>query len=182
MTRPRKKSAIGNRQSQFPPTSAAMSWWMVCLLLITLILVAVSGVGLWWCMEKRDPSKLSASLWELRWRQIHGWGLPGFLIVFGMVLRSHVFKGFQLGRNRFSGSLLLLCVVWLAVSGWGLYYSADDWWRHFHHQTHEWFGFGLIGLIFAHWIFGYRSRREVQDHRISGAIRQTGIHTLDPPS
>ncbi len=161
---------------EYPPTPAAMSAWMLCILLAALTAIGVSGFGLWYCMTFRPPSQLDASLWELRWRQVHGWSTPAMLIVFGMILRSHVFKGFQLGRNRFSGSLMLLTLFWLTFSGWGLYYSAEDLWRNFYHRTHEWFGFGLVGLLAAHWIFGYRSRRELKNSEISGAIRQTGIH------
>lgn len=143
----------------YPPTAAAMSKWMFALLIASLAAISVSGVGLWYCEKFRAEGQLDASLWELRWRQLHGWSIPSMLVVFGMILRSHVFKGFRIGKNRLSGSLLLLTVAWLTLSGWGLYYSAEDVWRGFFHQTHEWFGFGLIGLFFAHGILGYRSRR-----------------------
>lgn len=166
---------------EYPPTHAAMSHWMLWVFLAALAFIGVSGFGLWTCMTYRGPGQLDASLWELRWREIHGFSVPPMLIVFGMILRSHVFKGFRLGYNRLSGSFLLLTIFWLTVSGWGLYYSAQDWWRHFYHQTHEWFGFGLIGLLAAHWILGYRSRRLLKDSQVSGALRQTAIYN-DPPS
>lgn len=176
------KSEIRNSESAYPPTHAAMSHWMLWVLLAALMAISVSGFGLWYCMNYRAPGQLDASLWELWWRQIHGCSVPTMLVAFGMILRSHVFKGFRLGYNRFSGSLLLLTVCWLTISGWGLYYCAEDWWRHFYHQTHQWFGFGLVGLLVAHWILGYRSRRLLKDSQISvsGALRQTGIHQISP--
>ena len=181
MTKPKHSKAprdAYHASSKHPPTPAAMSWWMLGILLAALLLVSVSGVGLWACMEFRPGDQLDASAWELRWRLIHGCSLPAMLIAFGMILRSHVFKGFQLAKNRFSGSLLLLTLAWLTVSGWGLYYAASDRWRDFYHQTHEWFGFGLIGLVLAHWILGYRTRRDLARSgvKIDGAIRQTGVY------
>jgi hypothetical protein len=174
-----QKSGIRNPESSYPPTHAAMSPWMLWILLLALAAISVSGFGLWYCMEFRPEDQLDVSTWELQWRQIHGWSVPAMLIAFGMILRSHVFKGFKLGYNRFSGSLLLLTMVWLTISGWGLYYCSEDWWRHFYHETHEWFGFGLVGLLVAHWILGYHSRRLLRDSQVSGAIRQTGIFHTD---
>jgi len=175
------KSKIANPKSDYPPTHAAMSHWMLWTLLACVALISVSGFGLWYCEEFRPEEQLDASLWELRWRLIHGCSVPTMLIAFGMILRSHVFKGFRLAQNRFSGSLLLLTIVWLTVSGWGLYYCSEDWWREFYHETHEWFGFGLVGLLIAHWILGYRSRRLLKDSPVPGALRQTNVYT-DPPS
>ena len=177
----RERRAAIDESTEYPPTHAAMSTWMLWLLLAALAAICVSGFGLWYCMEFHPADQLDASLWELRWRQIHGWSVPAMLIAFGMILRSHVFKGFRLGYNRLSGSFLLLTIFWLTVSGWGLYYSAADLWRSFYHQTHVWFGFGLVGLFAAHWILGYRSRRLLKDSQVSGALRQTAIYN-DPPS
>jgi hypothetical protein len=175
------RQAPADPSDPYPPTHAAMSHGMLWTLLAAVALISVSGFGLWYCEQFRPKDQLEASSWDLRWRQIHGCSVPAMLIAFGMILRSHVFKGFRIGQNRFSGSLLLLTMAWLTVSGWGLYYCAEDRWRQFYHQSHQWFGFGLIGLLAAHWILGYRSRRIVKDSQVAGALRQTGVYD-DLPS
>src|SRR5258706_15362997 len=128
--------AKSKKKRVYPPTAAAMSWWMLLILVATMAGIIVSGVGLWWCQQFPNPSEVFGSAWEVWWLELHSCCVPATLIAFGMILRSHVFKGFQLGRNRFSGSLLLLTIAWLTISGWGLYHTGDDWWRHFYHQTH----------------------------------------------
>jgi hypothetical protein len=78
--------------------------------------------------------------WNLR---LHGLAAFGFLIVFGMILSTHISFNWQVKKNRrWSGIILTAIFVALILSGYFLYYSGDDDFRSFTSYFH-W----IIGLI-----------------------------------
>jgi hypothetical protein len=82
--------------------------------------------------------------WNLR---LHGLAAFGFLIIFGMILSTHISFNWQVKKNRrWSGIILTAIFTSLILSGYFLYYSGDDDFRSFSSYFH-WIS-GLICLAF----------------------------------
>jgi hypothetical protein len=82
------------------------------------------------------------NIWNLR---LHGLAAFGFLIVFGMILSTHISFNWQVKKNRrWSGIILTAILTFLILSGYFLYYSGDEDFRSFTSYFH-WIA-GLISL------------------------------------
>lgn len=77
---------------------------------------------------------------EIWWLRLHGLVVLAMLVALGSVLPVHVRLGWQLGRNRGSGLSMKIVLLWLAATGYALYYFADD-------DTQAW-------LAAMHWAVG----------------------------
>ncbi len=77
---------------------------------------------------------------EAWWLRLHG--LAGFaaLVAVGSVLPVHARRAWQLGRNRRTGLAMKAWLLWLAATGYGLYYFASE-------ANEAW-------LPLAHWVAG----------------------------
>lgn len=77
---------------------------------------------------------------ESWWLRLHG--LAGFaaLVAVGSVLPVHARRAWQLDRNRRTGLAMKGWLLWLAVTGYGLYYFASE-------ASEAW-------LPLTHWIAG----------------------------
>ena len=102
---------------------------------------------------------LSGTLWLLLpeahpaqsfYMRIHGAAAMGFLMAFGALLVEHVPRGWQEGRQRPLGGLVVFACGLLVFTGWLLYYSAGEHLRHWTHWVHVAFGLCLPGIIFVH--------------------------------
>src|SRR5258705_12706580 len=60
------------------------------------------------------------------WMRLHGAAVIGFLVVFGALLPGHVVRNWRHRVNRYSGLAVVIAVILLALSGYGLYYLVDD--------------------------------------------------------
>ncbi len=84
------------------------------------------------------------NLWNLR---LHGLAAFGFLIIFGMILSTHISFNWQVRKNRRpSGITLTVFCGLLILSGYFLYYCGDDDFRELISYFH-WLA-GLICSIF----------------------------------
>lgn len=63
---------------------------------------------------------------EIWWLRLHGLMVFVFLFVLGTVLPVHAQRAWQLRKNRQSGLLMKLLFLWLALSGYALYYFAGE--------------------------------------------------------
>ena len=64
---------------------------------------------------------------EAWWLRLHGLMMMAVLVAAGSVVVHHAARAWQLGKNRRAGALLTGMLLWLAVSGYALYYfSIDD--------------------------------------------------------
>ena len=63
---------------------------------------------------------------EIWWLRLHG--LMGFamLVAVGTVLPIHTRRAWHLHKNRSSGFLMQTILLWLALTGYALYYFASD--------------------------------------------------------
>ena len=117
----------------------------MALFLGAFLLNAGSGVALW--------------LWPTHaWRVLHGCTVPLFLIVFGVVWRFHVVRGWQIRKNVLSGALTLLVMLALTVTGWAIYYAGTDEIQEWARKWHTWLGLGISVLLLAHGWLGWRAR------------------------
>jgi hypothetical protein len=98
---------------------------------------------------------LSFKAWALA---VHGGAAMGFLVLLGTVLPTHVVRAWRSGRNRLSGTMLLVTIGLLVVSGYGLYYFGGERLRTVTQWVH--LGLGTLDpiLFVLHLWWGRRSR------------------------
>ncbi len=131
-------------------TPAALSWPMFVLLLITFLLNAGSGIGLWLAAPQTPIQQ--------GWRMFHGWTIPPFLITLGVLWRVHILRAWRLRKNILSGVLTLGVFLALIVTGWMIYYSGSDTVQKQASSWHTGLGLGISFLLLIHAILGWRAR------------------------
>lgn len=104
---------------------------------------------------------------EAWWLKLHGLAMMLALVTFGSVFVHHVRRAWQLRRNRFAGGALATCSLWLAASGYALYYFADD------------ANAGWLPLL--HWIPGLLLPIVLTIHIIAGRRRPTRKGAVPQP-
>ncbi len=109
------------------------------------IVLALWGSGALWLLFHyflRVPGDFgdAAHPLEAWWLRLHG--LMGFvsLVAIGSVLPIHARRAWQLNKNRRSGLVMKVWLLWLALTGYALYYFLSE-------SNEAW-------LPFAHWIAG----------------------------
>ncbi|MBV9570144.1 MAG: hypothetical protein JO056_02775 [Alphaproteobacteria bacterium] len=95
-------------------------------------------------------------------------GLFAFVSVWlaGLLWGVHIVGGWQTGRNRLSGSIMLLVLMWLIASGFLLYYLADD-------AT-------ISTVALLHWAVGLLLPIPFVVHRFSGRVRMPNGRPSEP--
>jgi len=101
--------------------------------------------------------------------KIHGAAMLFYLALLG-TLWTHVRRGFALRANRLSGSFIIAVNVILVLSGWILYYLADDRLREWGSTFHWTTGLAALPLLCAHVFLGRGWAAKLLD-RNEGAIR-----------
>jgi cation transport ATPase len=91
--------------------------------------------------------------------KVHGAAAMVVLVLLGALL-NHVRKGWRARRNRSSGLTLLIAILFLVVTGYGLYYAGDEPLRALISRWHGWVGLGLVLLLPAHVLIGRALRRK----------------------
>jgi hypothetical protein len=121
--------------------------------------LALSGVAWLVCHYLlRAPGSPPHPL-EVWWLRLHGAALVGFLIILGTVLPAHVSYGWRLRMNRGTGIPVLAIAGLLTLSGYGLYYLADDDWRSWTSALHWIVGLAAVALVALHAVLGKRAAR-----------------------
>lgn len=77
---------------------------------------------------------------EIWWLRLHGLVVFAALLTLGSVLPTHAHRAWQLKKNRHSGLFMKILFLWLAMTGYALYYFADT-------ENTDW-------LPLLHWIVG----------------------------
>jgi hypothetical protein len=85
----------------------------------------------------------------------HGFAAYFFVLLFGALIPHHIKAGWQSKRNRISGSLMVLVIALLLVSGLFLYYGDET--RDAALWVHWIIGCGLVLLFPLHFIRGRRA-------------------------
>jgi hypothetical protein len=107
--------------------------------------------------------------------KIHGAAAMAALILLGSLI-NHARKGWKARRNRASGLTLLLVILFLVVTGYGLYYAGDEQLRSLISQWHGWIGLGLFLLLPAHVLIGRFSRRRDFRNRQKIDAKMVNLH------
>ncbi|HYZ73040.1 MAG TPA: hypothetical protein VE641_08165, partial [Chthoniobacterales bacterium] len=81
--------------------------------------------------------------------KLHGAAAMAALVLLGALIH-HIRRGWTAKKNRVSGSILLAVILFLVITGYGLYYSGDEQLRSLVSRSHTWIGLGLVLLIPAH--------------------------------
>lgn len=81
------------------------------------------------------------------WLQLHGAAAIALAWVLGLIWLAHVRRGWQKRRNLGTGAPLLIGLLLLAATGWGLYYIGAEGWRDAISITH-W----TLGLTAGAWL------------------------------
>jgi hypothetical protein len=90
---------------------------------------------------------------------VHGGAAMVALILLGALI-GHMRNGWKARKNQASGLTLVLLILFLVVTGYGLYYAGDEQLRSLISQWHAWIGLALFALLPAHVLIGRASRRK----------------------
>jgi hypothetical protein len=82
--------------------------------------------------------------------KIHGAAGMLALVILGTLLARHVPAGWASNKNRKSGALLVGALLWLAVTGYLLYYAASESLRWYASQSHLWVGIAACAIVGLH--------------------------------
>jgi hypothetical protein len=110
------------------------------------------GSGAFWVLVQwfKDPElRMARTVLQTLAMKIHGAAMLIFLAVLG-TLFTHVRRGWILKANRLSGCFNIGINVLLALTGWLLYYSADDLARDTSSLIHWSIGLAALPLLSAH--------------------------------
>jgi uncharacterized membrane protein len=91
--------------------------------------------------------------------KVHGGAAMVSLILLGALI-NHMRKGWKSRKNRTSGLTLVLAILFLVITGYGLYYAGDEQLRSLISQWHTWIGLGIVLLLPAHVLIGRAIRRK----------------------
>lgn len=140
--------------------------WFEPALLVTTSITYVTG-----CLLLPTTLALRAD-WGLGWRlsaaarppvvAAHAAIAFFFLIAMGALWSVHMRAGWRRHRQRGSGLLLVLMLLWLALSAVGIYYLVDEAWANAAGVTHAGVGLVLVVPFLWHAILGWRYRRLVR--------------------
>lgn len=114
------------------------------------------GSGTSWTLVQwfKDPElRTTRTVLQTFAMKIHGAAMLIFIVVLG-TLFTHVRRGWILGANRLSGCFNIGINILLALTGWLLYYIADDSARDTASLIHWSIGLASLPLLSAHIWFG----------------------------
>jgi cation transport ATPase len=140
------------------PESITLKPFHRYLLYAVLTLLFLSGV-VWAYLNYLAPlpseSELAVKSWSMK---AHGGAAMATLVLIGTVLTAHVRFAWRAGRNRTNGIVFLSAFGILAVTGYGLYYAADERLRAWTGWIHLGVGLALPLLLLGHVLLGKRTR------------------------
>lgn len=123
----------------------------------TSVFLWATGVG--WLVSHyltgtRDAFGLVSHPFDEWWLRAHGAVMMAFLIVLGTLVPSHMDPWWHRRRNRGTAIVMLSVVAILILTGYGLYYSADEALRYWIRLAHWIIGVGALPSLIAHRAFG----------------------------
>ncbi|MFM2294535.1 MAG: hypothetical protein RLZZ350_948 [Verrucomicrobiota bacterium] len=110
-----------------------------------------------WLVEQGGVSAQTLDACQPWLLKIHGAAAMAFLVALGILIPTHVKRGWQSGRNRTNGAGFVTVLALLVLTGYGLYYFGDDRWRAAASWAHRALGFASPVLLAWHIWQGRRS-------------------------
>lgn len=154
-----------------PQFAPRLPRWHEWLIYSAAALLLVTGV-VWLLLDRFGkvqgefgPEPHPALPWLL---MIHGVAAYAFVVLAAMLLPVHIRLGWNLGRNRRSGLVLIGVSLLLVLTGLALYYSTAEGLRSAMSVAHWAVGLGLPLLLIIHLVrgkSGVRRRSVREDHR-----------------
>lgn len=138
------------------------------------LVVAITGFLYWWMkyvLRSEDPFAVVNHPWQTSVLNLHLLASPSFILVFGIILNSHIMRKLRAGRspNRTSGLLSLGTFATMVISGYLLQVSSREVWLHTFVALHVTSGV-LFSLAYGvHLIINTRIVRAGQRTAINGA-------------
>jgi hypothetical protein len=133
-------------------------------LYVTIAATVLSGM--WWlgihfanvlfASRNDDLQRLAQEAVALK---VHGATAFAILLALGAMGAYHVRRGWGIGRNRGSGSIVVAFCALLVVTGYALYYLVTEDSRTTVSVLHWGFGLAFVPLLIVHIALGRRSRR-----------------------
>jgi len=112
------------------------------LLLYAGLMVLLMTGAAW---EAMAPGSFASLVME-----VHGAAALATLVLLGTLLAQHVPAGWASSKNRKSGAILLGALLWLALSGYLLYYAGSESLRWYAAQSHLWVGIAACAIVGLH--------------------------------
>jgi hypothetical protein len=120
----------------------------------------VTGTA-WLLVDRLKPIYL-AETWQKAAAyllMVHGGAAMLMLLLLGAIIPVHVAVAWRRGKNRVTGSMMLVSNAALIVTAFALYYTGSETWRRQASLLHLGFGLGLPVLWALH---VWRGKRTVQ--------------------
>ncbi|PCI60541.1 MAG: hypothetical protein COB34_02420 [Methylophilaceae bacterium] len=146
---------------------ARLPFWQSLSTHITFVICAISGV-LYLLAHEFDIQLLPIKSYSIL--IAHGFASYFFALLFGAVMPVHIKAGWKNKRNKISGSLTVLVMGLLLLSGLVLYYGADT--RDAALWVHWVIGCGLVLLFPFHFIAGRRANYLAMKHAKKSSHKQ----------
>lgn len=110
-----------------------MSRWERWTFNVLALAVAATGFAYLWMkyiLEQNDPFAVVNHPWQPAMLNLHVVASPAFILIFGIVLNSHVMKKLRATRlpNRRSGYTSLTTFAIMVLSGYLLQITSDERW------------------------------------------------------
>jgi hypothetical protein len=130
---------------------------------IYLILGALWLSGcVWLCLDQfvasRGPFGRTPHPWEAPIVLLHGMIAISSMYLLGWISAQHVVHWWSKRLRRISGTALSALLFVLILSGFALFFIADDRWQHLAAVVHEISGLALTPIAIQHWFFRLRQR------------------------
>ncbi len=97
---------------------------------------------------------------ESLWLKLHGAAAMVFLWTFGSLGPVHIRRAWLARRHRISGVILVFVILCLALTGYFLYYIADEWFRKFSSLIHIALGSLSMIPLLIHVVIAYNGRNK----------------------
>ena len=120
----------------------------------------VTGAA-WLLVDRLKPIDLT-EMWQraaASLLMLHGGAAMLMLLLLGALVPMHVAVAWRRGKNRVTGSMMVVSNAMLIATAFALYYSGSESWRHQASLLHIGFGLGLPLLWALH---VWRGKRTVQ--------------------
>ena len=110
--------------------------------------------GLWlllgWLLERGVGFTDYLRLFQSGLLKLHGAAAMALLVALGILIPTHIVRGWRARRNRTSGVVFLVAIGLLIVTGYGLYYFGSEYGRLVVRWIHLTVGFALPLFLVGH--------------------------------
>ncbi|HZP68189.1 MAG TPA: hypothetical protein VFB32_17940 [Rudaea sp.] len=123
------------------------------------------GTGILWLifhyfLMRRGDFGLEPHPLEVWWLRLHGASAFAMLWFTGVLWGTHAYPAFAQTRWRASGVAMLALIALLAITGYLLYYTADDDWQSAARLVHWVLGLSFAVPVLIHFVGARRARRQ----------------------